>query len=261
MLFHTIQLSRHVLDDGVHPHLCSSLANLLHGSPHIADYIRKLVIVEGTIRNSWFGHTRYWVTSEDEDLPFILRMVAFGGQQVANWHGFGLQSLEIFGCGKSIMDWSNFPLNLREAFVDVFNRGKLEDLRLIGLNNFPLHTLRHTRSLKNVCFGWMDPAASNTMLENASYDDDNTPRPQLKSLNLSFEHNVVQGETLISILTQPTCPLDTSHLDHIVVNGDQHHNLQNLFDHCQFNLKFLEIRSKSITHCELCSNFTDFFFG
>jgi hypothetical protein len=103
--------------------------------------------------------------------------------------------------------------------VDAFDKGKLDDLRLIGLNNFPLHILCHTRSLKNICFGWMDPAISNNVLENASYDDDNTSRPQIKFLNLSFERNVVQGETLIDTLTQPTRPLDTSHLEDIVINS------------------------------------------
>lgn len=248
-LFHTVRLTRHILDDGVHPHLCSSLAALFHRSPHIAGYVRKLVIVEGTIRNSWFSNTRYWVTSEDDDLPFILRMVAYGGGQHAapgtpkdNWAGIGLRSLEILGFGKSIMDWSSFHPKLHEAFIDVFEKGSLEDLRIVGLNNFPLHALQRTKSLKNMCFGWMDITTSAASLEHESNDVYGS-RPELKFLDLSFEHNMAQGTALIDALIQPTCSLNTSHLEHIVINGDQHLNIQDLFNHCQSDLKFLEIRS------------------
>src|SRR5262245_45970605 len=92
-LFNNIRLARHKWDDGVHPFLCRAFANLLHRSPHIAGYVRKLIIVEGTIRNSWYSDTRCWVESEDDDLPFILRMVAFGGaNNSGTWSGIGLRS-------------------------------------------------------------------------------------------------------------------------------------------------------------------------
>lgn len=252
-LFHTVRLTRHPLDDGVHPHLCTAFSSLLRRSPYIAGFVRKLIIIEGTIRNSWFSNVRYWVNSEDEDLPFILRMVAYGGQHnCGQWTGAGLRSLEILGFGKATMNWDSFHPELRRAFADVFERGRLEDLRLVGLNKFPLRVLQRSKHLRNMCFGWMEiatstldsNAASGTESEVESSQDINSiRRPELKFLDLSFEHNTEQGTALISALTRPSCPIDTSRLEHIVINGDQHLNIQHLFNHCRDELKFLEIRS------------------
>ncbi|KAF9446082.1 hypothetical protein P691DRAFT_777127 [Macrolepiota fuliginosa MF-IS2] len=252
ILFHTIRLARHHRDDGVHPHLCSAFSALLHRSPYIAQFVRKLIVIEGTIRNSWFGHFRYWVSSEDEELPFILRMVAYGGQRDNDqWPGIGLRSLEVLGFGKATMDWESFQPQLRRAFVDMFELGRLEDLRLVGLNHFPLHILRHGKHLRNICFGWMETSTPepNTGPDTESEEVErsqsinNIHRPALKFLDLSFEHDAAQGEALISALIQPSCPIDISRLEHIVINGDQHLNIQHLFDYCHDELKFLEIRT------------------
>ncbi|KAF5359655.1 hypothetical protein D9756_002893 [Leucocoprinus leucothites] len=252
-LFHTIRLARHKKDDGVHPFLCRSLASLFHRSPHIAGYVRKLTIVEGTIRNSWYSDIRFWVSSEDDDLPFILRMVAYGGADSRHapetWTGIGLRSLEMLGFGKSTMDWMSFHWQLREALVDVFERGKLEDLRLVGLNNFPLASLQRNETLRNMCFGWLwtangdSNATTNPEGDSPSKTVIRRYRPTLKFLDLSFEHNESQGTALINELTHPSCPVDISGLEHLVINGDQHLNIQHLFNHCRDDLRFLEIRT------------------
>lgn len=251
-LFHTIRLSRHLADDGVHPHLCSAFSGLLHRSPYIAGFVRKLIIIEGTIKNSWFGNVRYWVASEDEDLPFILRMVAFGqGQRGEGWQSTGLRSLEILGFGKATIDWNSLSPQMRSAFIDVIQRAGLEDLRLVGLNGFPLSILGGSKTLKNMCFGWMVVDSEVSELDtysipNSEYSNIDDGRPELTFLDLSFEHQTLQGTTLIDALIQPKCPIGISRVEHVVINGEQYPNIQELLNYCQ-DVSFLEIRSKSLS--------------
>jgi hypothetical protein len=148
------------------------------------------------------------------------------------------------------MDWNSLHWQLRDALIDVFEKGRLEDLRLVGLNNFPLFALERNTTLRNMCFGWLWTAKTSFVCGTESRGNSSqavfsrqSSRPQLKFLNLSFEHNENQGTALINQLLQPDCPVEVARLKHVVINGDQHLNIQCLFNHCQDDLKFLEIRS------------------